>query len=332
MDSGGSFLHTVDPFSGKLQVLAFDTPESLRHVQTLTVPDLKHALISNLDSRMYAATQWSLLVFERDAETGRLTQVSRAGNDAGLSNLESIAISSDDRYLFAFDDNGKRTNVFQLEDDPSHPRLLSSLPPFWNEPFWNWDNRCGFASARRGTPAVDVFCSNMAFGVQWRPESGELAATDHVAPWQPDRFNNHVPAFGHTRNLAASPDGRHAYLSTEDEGLLVFERVGVGVDEYAPLKMLSVSPGKVSFGPISTDVGDCIGLEDAVIGDTHYAVVSSKWQTRANSDSEWADVEGTETNRDVCSYTPFAPAHARLVAEIAIDGEIGKYASNIMTQ
>ena len=332
MDSGGSFLHTVDPFSGKLQVLAFDTPESLRHVQTLTVPDLKHALISNLDSRMYAATQWSLLVFERDAETGRLTQVSRAGNDAGLSNLESIAISSDDRYLFAFDDNGKRTNVFQLEDDPSHPRLLSSLPPFWNEPFWNWDNRCGFASARRGTPAVDVFCSNMAFGVQWRPESGELAATDHVAPWQPDRFNNHVPAFGHTRNLAASPDGRHAYLSTEDEGLLVFERVGVGVDEYAPLKMLSVSPGKVSFGPISTDVGGCIGLEDAVIGDTHYAVVSSKWQTRANSDAEWADVEGTETNGDVCSYTPFAPAHARLVAEIAIDGEIGKYASNIMTQ
>ena len=128
MDSRGSFLHTVDPFSGKLQVLAFDTPESLRHVQTLTVPDLKHALISNLDSRMYAATQWSLLVFERDAETGRLTQVSRAGNDAGLSNLESIAISSDDQYLFAFDDNGKRTNVFQLEDDPSQPRLLSSTP------------------------------------------------------------------------------------------------------------------------------------------------------------------------------------------------------------
>ena len=71
MDSGGSFLHVVDPFSGKLQVLAFDTLESLRHVQTLTVPDLKHALISNLDSRVYAATQWSLLVYERDAETGR---------------------------------------------------------------------------------------------------------------------------------------------------------------------------------------------------------------------------------------------------------------------
>ena len=257
MDSGGSYLYTVDPFSVKLQVLAFDMPDSLRHVQTLTVPDLKHALISNDDRRVYAAARGSLLVFERDAETGRLTQVPRTGNDAGLWDLESIAISSDDRYLFAFDDRGRRTNVFQLEDDPSRPNLLGSLPPFWNAPWYaqEWQNRCGFTSARRGTPAVDVFCRNMAFSVQWRPESSELAATDYVAPWQPDRFNNHVPAFGHTRNLVVSPDGRHAYLSTEENGLLVFERVGVGADEYAPLlEMLSVSPGKVSFGPLRQTV------------------------------------------------------------------------------
>ena len=70
--------------------------------------------------------------------------------------------------------------------------------------------------------------------MQLRPEPGELAATDHVAPWQPDRFNNHVPEFGHTQNLVASPDGRHAYLSTEDEGILVFERVGVGATVIIP--------------------------------------------------------------------------------------------------
>ena len=334
MDSGGSFLHVVDPFLGKLQVFAFDTPDSLRHVQNLTVPDLKQALISNDDLRGYAATRGSLLVFERNAETGRLTQVQQAGNNAGLWDLESIAISDDDRYLFAFDDRGRRTNVFQLEDAPSHPQLLSSLPPFWNAPFYadEWQNRCGFASARSGTPAADVFCRNMAFGVRWRPETGELSATDYVAPWQPDRFNNHVPAFGHTQNLVASPDGRHAYLSTEDEGLLIFERVGVGADEYQPLKMLSISPGKVSFGPITPDVGGCVGAEDVVVGDAHYSVVSSKWQTRANSAAEWVDIEGTETVGEVCSYTPLSPAQARLVAEIAIEGKTGKYASNIMTQ
>ena len=88
--------------------------------------------------------------------------------------------------------------------------------------------------------------------------------------------------------------------------------------------------GKVKFGDISTTGGGCIGLQDVVVGDTHSSVVRSKWQTRTNSDAEWTDIEGTETNGEVCSYTPSVPAHVRLVAEIAIDGELGKYASNVM--
>ena len=330
MDSGGSFIHTVAPMSGQLQVLAFDTPSDLRHVQTLEVPGLKRALISNGDSHVYAATNRSLLVFERESETGWLTETGK--NDEGLWDLEAIVIGGDDQYLFAFDVNGKRTTVFQLEDDPSNPQFLDMLPPFWNEPFWNLDNQCGFASARRGTPAIDVFCTNMAFGVRWQPEPGYLAATDHVAPWQPDRFNNPVPEFGHTRNLVASPDGRHAYLDTGDGGLLVFERVGVGADVYTPLGILSISLGKVTFGPISIDGGGCIGLEDVVIDNTHYAVVNSKWQVRVSSDAEWADIKGTGMIGKICSYTPFAPGEYRMVTEITIDGETGKYASNIMTQ
>ena len=330
MDSGGSFIHTVDPMSGQLQVLAFGTPSDLRHVQTLEVPGLKRALISNGDSHVYAATNRSLIVFERDAETGWLTETGK--NDEGLWDLEAIVISIDDRYLFAFDGNGKRTTVFQLEDAPSNPQFLDTLPPFWNEPFWNLDNQCGFASARRGAPAVDVFCTNMAFGVRWQPETAYLAATDHVAPWQPDRFNNQLPEFGHTRNLVASPDGRHAYLDTGDGGLLVFERVGVGAadrnDAYAPLGILSVSPGKVTFGPISIDGGGCIGLEDAVIDDTHYAAVNSKWQTRASSDAEWTDLRGTETTGEVCAYSPSRAGDYRLVVEIRINGELGRYSSN----
>ena len=128
----------------------------------------------------------------------------------------------------------------------------------------------------------------------------------------------------------ASPDGRHAYLSTEDEGLLVFERVGVGAadrnDSYAPLGILSVSPGKVTFGPISA--GGCIGLEDVFIDDIHYAVVNSKWQTRASSDAEWTDIRGTETTGEVCAYSPSYAGDYRLVVEIRIDGELGRYSSN----
>ena len=57
-------------------------------------------------------------------------------------------------------------------------------------------------------------------------ETGELEATDYVAHWQQDRFNNHLPDFGFVRGMAASPDGTHAYLTTDDAGIVLFERVG----------------------------------------------------------------------------------------------------------
>lgn len=329
MDSGGSFIHTVDPLLGQLQVLAFDTPGDLRHVQTLTAPGLRRALISNGGSHVYAATHSSLLVFERDGETGELRQA--GATEPGLSNLESIVISSDDRYLFAFDDNGRRSNLFQLEEDPSSPRLVANLPQFWNRPprYFGFDNRCG-GIARRGAPAVDLFCKDSAFGVQWQPETGVLAPTDFIAPWQPDRFNNHIPQFGHARHVVASSDGRHIYLSTGEAGLLIFERIGVGADGFVRLEGLSVSPGQVRFGPVSSE--GCIAVENVFVDDTHFAVLHSKWQTRAGPEAEWNDIEGTERMGELCAYAPSAPGEFRLVAEIAIDGEAGRYASNILTQ
>ena len=146
--------------------------------------------------------------------------------------------------------------------------------------------------------------------------------------WQPDRFNSPVPRLGRARSLVASSDGRHVYLSTGKD-LLAFERVGVGADGYARLGMLSMSPGQVSFGPISAR--GCITLEDAFIDGTHYVVHNSKWQTRSDPDTEWADVKGTETIHGLCSYTPTAPGEYRLVVEIAIDGETGRYSSNHIT-
>ena len=328
MDDTGSFVNAVLPSAGRLQVLALDAEGDLRHVQTLEVHGLKRAVISNGGSHVYAVTDFSLFVFRRDTNTGRLTRT--AYDTSSTWRAAALAISTDDRYLFAFDDGGKRTRVFQLEDDPSNPRELGTLPPFWRESGpWNYgNNRCGFARARKGTPAVDVFCMDMAFGVQWQPESDSLTATDHVAPWQPDRFNNPVPEFGHTRNLAVSPDGRHAYLDTEDEGLVVFERVGGGADPYLLLGLFSVSSGEVTFGPILSS--GCIGMEYVVFDGVHYAVVSSKWQSRATPNAAWTDISGTETTAQLCAYTPTQPGEYRLVAEIRIDGRLGKYSSNII--
>jgi hypothetical protein len=330
MDEAGSFLNVVLPSAGRLQVLALDAEGELRHVQTLDVSGLRRAVISNGGSHVYAVTGFSLVVFQRNANTGRLTQT--AYHTSLTWRAEALAISSDGRNLFVFDDNGKRTRVFQLEDDPSNPRELGTLPPFWREswPWDHWNNRCGFARARKGTPAVDVFCMDMAFGVQWQPESDSLEATDHVAPWQADRFNNPVPEFGHTRNLATSPDGRHAYLDTEDAGIVVFERVGAGADPYVLLGLFSVSSAEVTVGPISSS--GCIGMEDVVFNGVHYAVVSSKWQSRATPNAEWTDISGTETIRELCAYTPTQAGEYRLVAVIRIDGELGIYSSNTIVK
>ncbi len=330
MDEAGSFVNAVLPSAGRLQVLALDAEGDLRHVQTVEVFGLNRAVISNGGSHVYAVTDFSLLVFRRNANTGRLTQT--AYRTSLTWRAEALAISSDGRNLFVFDDNGKRTRVFQLEDDPSNPRELGILPPFWREswPWDYWNNGCGFARVRKGTPAVDVFCMDMAFGVQCQPESDSLEATDHVAPWQADRFNNPVPEFGHTRNLATSPDGRHAYLDTEDAGIVVFERVGAGADPYVLLGPFSVSSGEVTVGPISSS--GCIGMEDVVFNGVHYAVVSSKWQSRATPNAEWTDISGTETTAEICAYAPTQPGEYRLVAEIRIDGELGMYSSNIIVK
>ena len=359
MDGEGSFLNAVLPGAGQLQVLALETPGELPQVQTLEVPGLRRALISNTGGHVYAGTFRSLHVFERDAETGMLTDATKGVNP--LFGLEALAITGDDRRLFVFHGNGRNVTVFDLEADPTDPSPLGTLEvtlggpripdfpiPIPGFPSFGSSGPCALAGIRRGTPAVDVFCTDLAYDVEWRPgpdevdngdvgldetPPGEVALTDHVSNRQPDRFNNPVPEFGQARSLAASPDGRHVYVDTEDEGILVFERVGAGADEieledgvYERLELLSVSPGKVTFGPIST--AGCIGLEDAVMEGTHYAVVNSGWQTRASSDGEWSDVEGTRTTGQLCAYAPSSAGEYRLAAEIRIDGELGRYSSN----
>ena len=44
----------------------------------------------------------------------------------------------------------------------------------------------------------------------------------------------------------------------------------------------------------------------------------------------WADVEGTETTGEVCAHSPAGTGQYRLVVEMDIDGEAGRYASNVI--
>ncbi|MDE0662002.1 MAG: FG-GAP-like repeat-containing protein [Gammaproteobacteria bacterium] len=168
-----------------------------------------------------------LKVFE-SGETGELTEVASLGLPHAH---EGVAVTDDDSRVFTLGAGGAA--VVDVED-PTRPVLLGvvRLPQAssWTTPV------CGFATARVGRPAADAFCTNGdAYALEWR--DGKLAVTDIVADWRGNRFNDAVPDFGIwviRSGFAASLDGRHAYTSTPQHGIAVFERVNNAVDR-APM-------------------------------------------------------------------------------------------------
>ena len=109
---------------------------------------------------------------------------------------------------------------------------------------------------------------------------------------------------------------------------------GALADEYTPVNWLSItSKGEihVNLGGYIATVG-CTGLGVTVF-DVTYDVQSSKWQYRKGEDSEWVDIPGSERTREICSFDPLyigikGGGLYRYVAEVSIDGEVGKYASS----
>ena len=188
------------------------------------------AVFSNSGDHIYAVFFGSstLGVFEWDADSGMLTQADFAPSILLPDSQSPLAISEDDAYLFVFDGSGgHRTNVFSLED-PLNPQKLATLSRFWDWPP-EWQS-CRFADIRSGVVAdggvvVDVFCSGFIFSVLWDPTTSEIHGI--VNAGQVDRFNGvPTPDFGWPTRLAVSPDGRHVYLSTRSQGILIFDRGG----------------------------------------------------------------------------------------------------------
>ena len=126
-------------------------------------------------------------------------------------------------------------------------------------------------------------------------------------------------ATGHLTNLSASTSATDFPLPQE---------VDQSEDAYVQLEGLTVSPGRVQLFFISA--GRCITLSNATLNGVRYTFKSSKWQKRADSNSDWADIPGTEEEGKLCSLNPSERGEYRLVAEITIDGETRMYASNVM--
>ena len=229
MDSGGSFIYRIGLF-GSIDLFSIDSLGDLRFVETQN--NVYSAVISKDGKYVYVTTPSLLRVFERNADTGKLTLTNFVKDISGRIGIERLplAISDDGAFLFVIDEIGAQTNVFSLES-PSTPKRLATLPRFWDPPQRYYWNECLFADVRKDIPAVDVFCQSSAFTAKWSPSSNELTGTDYIAGWLPDRFNNHVPEFDFPEDMAVSPDGQHVYLSTPDQGILIFGRGAPVVDE-----------------------------------------------------------------------------------------------------
>lgn len=324
-DPDRQFVYAVNHWTD-MKVLEYDDVDTLSHVQTLEL-SLRNVVLSNAGGHVYAVENYSLYALERNGETGQLAELHHATlNDQRWS----LAVSDDDAYLFTA---GRIPTYIHSLEDPGSPRLLRSLAPPTQR---SWNLNCFFAAARNASHAADSFCVNSAHVVKWHADTEKFVLADFLASWQPNNAGEQLPAFGNPWGLAASPEGRHAYVSTDAHGILIFERVGnpiVDIDAggeggYLRLGTLSVSAGRVDFGPLSS--AGCITINDLSVNDILYDVDVSKWQTRPDAAGTWADVEGTETTDEVCAYSPAETGQYRLVLEMDIDGEAGKYASNVI--
>ena len=239
MDPDGQFLYSIERDVG-IEVFAFESSDVLRHVQSLEVAGLGQALMSNSGEYVHALdahAPW--LAFKRNIVTGELTRVSPPPLQLGLRTLVE---SDDGRFLFGFSGYGD-TVLLQSNGDPDNAELLADLPRAASPWFMlelSEAEYCNFSAIRNGRPAADVFCGGWAFSIEYRlpaagsEEIGELAPTDYIASPETDRFDNQVPEFI-PRNMASSPDGKHAYIVTDKNELLIFERVGNQiVDTAAP--------------------------------------------------------------------------------------------------
>ena len=97
---------------------------------------------------------------------------------------------------------------------------------------------------------------------------------------------------------------------------------------YTPLEWLRVSAGGIEIHDISAGFIDCIPL-DATVNGVRYKVHQSHWQRRVDSTSSWTDLPDTRRNGVlICSYTPTRSGEYRLVMEMSIDGNRGRYSSS----
>ena len=193
LDAAGGLVHRVG--GAGVDAFSLDGDGALRFEGTAPVPGLKGAAVGG-PGRVYAAGDGGLLLIERDRQTGRFT-----GTPLDVD-IEARALAYDaaaGRLLAA---GGMDLGLFAVGEG----RALERLPV----PDGAGSGLDGCALAAMGPGSTfDVFCEGAALSL-WPGQAAYL---------------NALPDGGAPVGTAASPDGRHVYVSTRSGELLTFERV-----------------------------------------------------------------------------------------------------------
>ena len=208
-----------------IRVYAPESGNSLRHVQTVELASIRDAGIANAGGHVYAVEDYGLHVLERDEESGEIAALART---TLADQVFSLAVSHDDTQVYTF---GRVLAFVHDLQDPVDPRLVGYLTPPTQFPL---GLDCSLAIPRNERRAADAFCVDSAYAVQWESATNELRLRDFVSSWQTNRYGRLLPDFGSPGGVAASPEGRHAYLATDTHGILIFERVGNPIVELDP--------------------------------------------------------------------------------------------------
>ncbi len=220
---GGSDIYR---FGGRqLQRYIADDGSNLRYVEALDFDyDFVGAALSEDGGHLYLRTWRQLRVYERNSNTGALT--SRFNDYVGIwqgsegQRTTPLDLGIEDAHLFSIDYLSDVTTVYSLED-PGNPQYLARLGSFW---FGRTKHSCAFGSARGAVAALDMFCSDLAFAAKFDAANAELSGTDYVLSGIPDETGRTMPHYGVPVALAATPDDRHLYLVTSQQGILFFSR------------------------------------------------------------------------------------------------------------
>ena len=297
-----NFSHS-NPAEISLRVYRVDSPTQFTLVQRVSpegAPGDEHLAIPNMGipvsmtvapdgSYLYLITRHGLIVFSRDAPSGRLglaREILRDGDPESpfyeMSGFRDVALDAQGAMLFVSGEKSDQSAVidaavaaFDVSMDPSNPVHLDTLTSLYFETdldasrAWNHlkPNRYTFRGCNDLVPhgvlhAVDVFCRGGYYVVRWNPETQSLEVTDFATSGANDRFGNTVPDLPNRdylgfrpRQMTQSPDGAHVYRATS-------------VADYAQTDAIHFFERASAMKPVEGDEG----AGGAVSGTTTYGV------------------------------------------------------------